>query len=91
MTAVFSGFMLEDDPIIKSLGFALAAAVVFDAFVVRMVLIPGLMYLLGEKAWYLPAWLDRILPNVDVEGEQLERTPVSAGRDDEVREKQPVG
>ncbi len=97
MTAVFSGFMLEDDPIIKSLGFALAAAVVFDAFVVRMVLIPGLMYLMGEKAWYLPAWLDRILPNVDVEGEKLERPHLSGdqaspgNKDDEVREKQPVG
>ena len=73
MTAVFSGFILEDDPIIKSLGFALAAAVVFDAFIVRMILIPALMYLMGEKAWYLPAWLDKILPNVDVEGEKLER------------------
>ncbi|MFB9313076.1 MMPL family transporter [Nocardioides plantarum] len=73
MTAVFSGFILEDDAIIKSMGFALAAAVVFDAFIVRMVLIPALMYLLGEKAWYLPAWLDKILPNVDVEGEKLDR------------------
>ncbi|WP_148613544.1 MMPL family transporter [Nocardioides rubriscoriae] len=73
MTAVFSGFILEDDAIIKSMGFALAAAVVFDAFVVRMVLIPALMYLMGEKAWYLPAWLDKVLPNVDVEGEHLPR------------------
>ncbi|MCW2816429.1 MAG: rane protein [Nocardioides sp.] len=73
MTAVFSGFIFEDDAIIKSIGFALAAAVVFDAFIVRMVLIPALMFLLGEKAWWLPAWLDRILPDVDVEGEKLER------------------
>ena len=43
----------------------------FDAFIVRMTLIPALMYLLGEKAWWLPRWLDRILPNVDVEGESL--------------------
>ena len=63
------------------MGFALAAAVVFDAFIVRMVLIPALLYLLGEKAWWLPKWLDRILPNVDVEGEKLQRAaPASAAR-----------
>ncbi|MEX0428550.1 MMPL family transporter [Nocardioides sp. DS6] len=73
MTAVFSGFIMMDNVIIKSMGFALAVAVVFDAFVVRMLLIPALMYLMKEKAWYLPAWLDRILPNVDVEGESLHR------------------
>ena len=73
MTAVFAAFMLQDEPIVKSMGFALAVAVVFDAFIVRMVLIPALLYLLGEKAWWLPTWLDRLLPNVDVEGEKLER------------------
>jgi len=73
MTAVFAAFMLQDEPIIKSMGFALAIAVVFDAFVVRMTLIPAVMYLLGEKAWWLPRWLDRLLPNVDVEGESLHR------------------
>jgi RND superfamily putative drug exporter len=83
MTAVFSGFILEDDAIIKSMGFALAAAVVFDAFVVRMVLIPALMFLMGEKAWYLPAWLDRILPNVDVEGENLPRPYLTKAQDDD--------
>lgn len=90
MTAVFAGFVLEDDAIIKSMGFALAAAVVFDAFVVRMVLIPALMYLLGEKAWWLPAWLDRILPDVDVEGEKLQRPHLRSGEQDE-RESVPVG
>lgn len=83
MTAVFSGFILEDDVIIKSLGFALAAAVVFDAFIVRMILIPALMYLMGEKAWYLPAWLDRVLPNVDVEGENLDRPHLKKVDDDD--------
>jgi RND superfamily putative drug exporter len=73
MISVFAAFMLIDEPIIKSMGFALAVAVFLDAFVVRMTLIPALMYLLGEKAWWLPAWLDRILPDVDVEGEQLHR------------------
>ncbi|HKJ12912.1 MAG TPA: MMPL family transporter [Ornithinimicrobium sp.] len=73
MTSVFAAFMFEDDPIITSIGFGLATAVVLDAFVVRMVLIPGLMYLLGARAWWLPRWLDRVLPDVDVEGKALER------------------
>ncbi len=83
MIAVFSGFMLEDDAVVKSMGFALAASILFDAFIVRMALIPAVLYLLGEKAWWLPAWLDRILPNVDVEGTSLERDsiPVSVGDD----------
>lgn len=74
MISVFAAFILIDEPIIKSMGFALAVAVLLDAFVVRMALIPALMYLLGERAWWLPAWLDRILPNVDIEGERLERS-----------------
>ena len=73
MISVFAAFILIDEPIIKSMGFALAVAVFFDAFVVRMALIPALMFLLGEKAWYLPRWLDRLLPHVDVEGEALDR------------------
>jgi RND superfamily putative drug exporter len=71
MISVFAAFILSDEPIMKSMGFALAAAVFFDAFVVRMTQIPALMYLLGEKAWWLPRWLDRLLPKVDVEGESL--------------------
>lgn len=71
MISVFAAFMLQDEPIVKSMGFALAVAVFLDAFVVRMALIPALMYLMGEKAWWLPGWLDRLLPNVDVEGESL--------------------
>lgn len=73
MTAVFAAFMLQDEPIIRSMGFALAIAVVFDAFVVRMALIPAVLYLLGDRAWWLPRWLDRLMPEVDVEGEKLER------------------
>ena len=79
MIAVFAAFMLQEDAIVKSMGFALAAAIVFDAFIVRMMLIPATLYLLGEKAWWMPAWLDRVLPNVDVEGEKLER-PTLQGR-----------
>ncbi len=73
MISVFAAFILQDEPIIRSMGFALAVAVAIDAFVVRMTLIPALMYLLGEKAWWMPRWLDRILPEVDVEGEKLDR------------------
>ncbi|MEV7429552.1 MULTISPECIES: MMPL family transporter [unclassified Nocardioides] len=73
MISVFAAFILIDEPIIKSMGFALAVAVLLDAFVVRMALVPALLYLMGEKAWWLPAWLDKLLPNVDVEGEKLER------------------
>ena len=86
MTSVFAAFMLQDQAIIKSMGFALAVAVVFDAFVVRMTLVPALMYLMGERAWWLPGWLDRLLPDVDVEGEALQRatyTPKHRGTPDD--------
>jgi putative drug exporter of the RND superfamily len=79
MIAVFAAFVLQDDAVVKSMGFALAAAIVFDAFIVRMVLIPALLFLLDEKAWWMPAWLDRILPNVDVEGEKLQRPHLASG------------
>ncbi|MBD0323315.1 MAG: MMPL family transporter, partial [Aldersonia sp.] len=72
MMSVFAAFIAEPDSFIKAMGFALAAAVFFDAFVVRMVIIPSVMAFLGEKAWWLPKWLDRVLPNVDVEGAKLE-------------------
>jgi RND superfamily putative drug exporter len=71
MVSVFAGFIIAPDPIIKSIGFALAVAVLFDAFVVRMTIVPAVMTLLGKTAWWLPQWLDRLLPNVDVEGEKL--------------------
>jgi RND superfamily putative drug exporter len=71
MISVFAAFMLQETALVKAMGFALAAAVFFDAFVVRMTLIPALMKLMGDKAWWLPRWLDRILPDVDIEGERL--------------------
>jgi RND superfamily putative drug exporter len=73
MIAVFSGFITSESVIIKSMGFGLALGVLFDAFVVRMLLMPAVMHLLGGSAWWLPRWLDRIIPNVDVEGSALER------------------
>jgi RND superfamily putative drug exporter len=71
MIAVFGGFVLLDDPVIQSMGFALAVGVLLDAFVVRMTLVPAVMSLLGDRAWWLPRRLDRVLPNVDIEGEGL--------------------
>ncbi|MGC0366357.1 RND superfamily putative drug exporter [Rhodococcus sp. 27YEA15] len=73
MISVFGAFIAEPNSFIKSIGFALAAAVFFDAFIVRMVIIPSVMALLGDKAWWIPKWLDRILPNVDIEGEKLSK------------------
>ncbi|MEU6609466.1 MMPL family transporter [Streptomyces shenzhenensis] len=71
MISVFAGFLLDDVALVKSIGMGLATAVLFDAFVVRMTLVPAVMTLLGARAWALPRWLDRLLPNVDVEGEKL--------------------
>ena len=73
MVAVFGGFIFSESTIIRSLGFGLAVGVLLDAFVVRMLLMPALMHLLGRSAWWLPRWLDKLLPNVDVEGAALER------------------
>ncbi|MBS2940060.1 MMPL family transporter [Nocardioides sp. J2M5] len=74
MISVFAGFVFSHDATIKPIGFGLAFGVLLDAFVVRMLLIPAAMHLLGEAAWWLPKWLDRILPDVDVEGARLERS-----------------
>ncbi|GAA3751613.1 MMPL family transporter [Plantactinospora mayteni] len=71
MTSVFAGFVLLDDPVIKSMGFALAIGVAIDAFVVRMTIVPAVISLLGRSAWWLPGWLSKLLPNVDIEGERL--------------------
>ncbi|MFI7408435.1 MMPL family transporter [Streptomyces sp. NPDC049627] len=87
MVAVFAGFIGESDSMIKMIGFGLASAVLFDAFVVRMAIVPAVLALLGDKAWWLPKWLDRVLPRVDVEGEALggrSDTPDSVPADLEV-------
>lgn len=71
MISVFGAFALGDSPIIKMFGLGLATAVFLDATVVRMVIVPAVMTLFGDRAWTLPRWLDRILPNLDVEGQKL--------------------
>jgi RND superfamily putative drug exporter len=85
MFSVFAGFVPSGEATIKSIAFALAIGILVDAFVVRMVLVPSALALLGERAWWLPKWL-RWLPVVDVEGarleqpEAVERETVAAGR-----------
>ncbi|WP_433661005.1 MMPL family transporter [Nocardia sp. CA-128927] len=71
MISVFGSFLLETDVTAKMMGFALAAGVLFDAFLVRMVLIPSLLALMGKWAWWMPQWLDKIVPDIDVEGAKL--------------------
>ena len=68
MVFVFGSFLLESDRVLKLMGTGLAAAILLDATIVRMLLVPATMELLGDRNWWLPRWLDRILPNLDVEG-----------------------
>jgi putative drug exporter of the RND superfamily len=71
MMSVFLAFVLGDNPTIKMFGIGLASAVFIDATIVRMVLVPATMRLLGDAGWWLPKWLDKILPHLDIEGEHL--------------------
>ncbi|HCG2961500.1 TPA: MMPL family transporter [Corynebacterium striatum] len=89
MISVFAAFMLIDLPFIKTMGFALAVGVFMDAFVVRMMIIPATMFLLDKTAWSIPKWLDRILPNMDIEGEALsaQREELQKFQRDKVEEK----
>lgn len=73
MVVVFSAFVLSSDPNMKMIGFALAAGIFADAFIVRMTIVPAALSLMGNRAWWLPRWLDHTLPNVDIEGEGLIR------------------
>lgn len=72
MITVFGGFAFSHLAMIRPVGFGLAVGVLFDAFLVRLLLVPAAMSILGKAAWWLPKWLDRILPDVDVEGAKLE-------------------
>jgi putative drug exporter of the RND superfamily len=86
MVFVFGTFILENDRTVKLMGTGLASAILLDATIVRMLLVPATMELLGDRNWWLPRWLDRILPDIDVEGhaepvaeEEGEREPLPAG------------
>jgi RND superfamily putative drug exporter len=83
MMAVFAGFVTSNDVLAKMIGFGLAVTILLDAFVVRMTIVPAVLALLGEHAWWLPRWLDRILPHLDIEGQTLahQATPGAAAWD----------
>jgi RND superfamily putative drug exporter len=87
MVVVFGSFMLEYERTMKMMGFGLATAIFLDATVVRMVLVPATMELLGDRNWWLPKWLDRVLPNLDVEGHA---PPVPDDATIDVRDREPV-
>ncbi|WBB60898.1 MMPL family transporter [Streptomyces sp. WMMC500] len=92
MISVFAGFVGMSSPTIQTMGVGLAAAVAFDAFVVRMAIVPAVLALLGHRAWWLPRILNRVLPNVDIEGEALsKRVPAPAGGPDAGVPRLPAG
>ncbi|MGW9556885.1 MMPL family transporter [Nocardiopsis sp. NPDC055551] len=82
MASIFAGFAFSPDPMSAPLGLGLTVGVLIDAFVVRLLLVPALLHLCGPAAWYLPKWLDRILPGVDVEGAALERPQPTKASDE---------
>ena len=81
MVSVFAGFIFSHLTMVRPLGFAMAFGVLVDAFVVRMTILPAVMFLLGEKAWWLPRWLSRVLPDVDVEGARLPHPASEASKE----------
>ncbi|MGK9270270.1 MMPL family transporter [Williamsia muralis] len=91
MIAVFAAFMLAPDTSSKMMGFALAAAVFFDAFVVRMVIVPAVITIMGDKAWWMPKWLDKVLPNVDMEGTAIRKIPIDSDAGDDKPQPATVG
>jgi RND superfamily putative drug exporter len=94
MVFVFGSFLLEQNRQIKLFGVGLAVAVLLDATLVRMVLVPATMELLGNRNWWLPHWLDRILPKLNVEGHGVAGADLTTGLSDlderEEREEEPV-
>ncbi|CUR61547.1 Integral membrane protein [metagenome] len=92
MVAVFSGFIWAEMTMARSIGFGLAVGVFLDAFLVRMTFTPAVLSMLGDRAWWLPRWLDRLLPNLDVEGADLaERLAAREHAAEPERELAPVG
>jgi RND superfamily putative drug exporter len=87
MVVVFGSFMLEFERTMKMMGVGLATAVLLDATIVRMVLVPSTMELLGDRNWWLPRWLDRLIPDLDVEGHSVD---AAAPLDDEPEDREPA-
>jgi putative drug exporter of the RND superfamily len=81
MVCVFTSFVLNGDPVVKEFGIGLAVAIAIDATLVRCLLVPAVMTLLGRASWWMPAWLDRVLPRISIEGEDYfaARVPATAG------------
>src|SRR6185436_11376368 len=71
MAAVFGAFVLDDQIFLKIIGIGMAAAVVIDALIIRLLLVPAVMQLFGDRNWWIPSWLDRLLPTLDIEGTTL--------------------
>ncbi len=71
MVCVFTSFVLNGDPVVKEFGVGLAVAIAIDSTLVRCLLVPAVMVLLGKRAWWLPRWLDRVLPQISIEGEEF--------------------
>lgn len=90
MSGVFLGFVTASDVISKMFGLGLGLAILIDVLIVRMVIAPAVVMLLGDRAWWLPAWLDRVLPNVSLEGRRAEGVDAETGEVDREREKVPV-
>ena len=75
MIAVFLSFVTSPQVVIKQLSIGLAASILIDATIVRLLLVPAVMYLFGTGSWWMPHWLDRILPHINVEGAPEPRAP----------------
>jgi putative drug exporter of the RND superfamily len=79
MASVFLAFVTQDDVIGKMMGVGLGAAILIDVLIVRLVIAPAVVMLLGDRAWWLPRWLDRVLPNVSLEGHLVEGVDARQG------------
>ncbi len=67
MCSVFFSFLLGDERTIKEFGLGLGVAIAIDAFIVRLIIVPSVLQILGERAWYMPRWADKLLPNITIE------------------------
>ena len=90
MVFVFGGFVLNGDPTVKQFGIGLAVAVILDATIVRCLLVPALMILMGKVNWYMPKWLDRLLPRISIEGAEFFRRRDQRRRAERAPEREPV-
>jgi len=90
MVVVFGSFVTSDARVMKLLGLGLAAAIFVDAFVIRVVLMPAVMRLLGKANWYLPRWLDRVLPHLEIDGDADAVRAVASGPEERERELAPA-